>query len=217
MNWREKIAVLQSELNAFRERAVELVGTCNVDFIDDCANRQPIEVYLSKAKAEDILVHPVPTQGVRCVILSSRLYREFGILIFDASVGGGCPVTVVSLPEHYQHPRFGMTCGCCKPHLEGIGAEAFRTGTDEEREKKREELHASFALAVRQACKEHGVTTLFFGCFANYRLEQDKDGLHLIDWAHESWQQVDRWRFASAFRSLKFSDHAFPFDKLFKR
>ena len=207
MTFDEKIEMLRKEREALGKKAVSLVGRQGADFLNIRA-QYPIAKCIEKGKVQHIVVFPVKTAGAPCVVLSSRLYPEVGLLIWDADYGS----TRIRFAHCYQEMQFGLVCCCCSPHTVGV---PFPDGTNDD--EYWEHNRKPFVDAVRQTCKRAGVTKLYFPCSMSSHcisLKQDVDGLHFLD-AFIA-ENVDRWRFAAAFAEIVIGKESSPFADLLK-
>lgn len=216
MEWRKKLEMLKADIDALAMKASNLTGL-TLSTIEACANQPTIEECMKWMKTKYLKIYPVHTQGARCIILGSSLYPEVGLLIFD----GRNHVEGAQLKIIGDETMFRLVCGCCSPHKAGVGRKEytrFEEGNFYLDTEKENYLHKSFALAVRTACKEQGITSLFFQCHSEYRMNQDQDGLHFFDWNNpDNSEKIDRWRFAVAFGEISISEDTSPFESVFTR
>jgi|WetSurMetagenome_2_1015567.scaffolds.fasta_scaffold54637_4 hypothetical protein len=216
MDWREKIKYLSEDLKSLEQKALDFAG-CRLESVESCARQLPLNEHLEHLKRNKRLEHiytcQIRTFGAPCLILCSKIYTGLGFLIFDGPIigieaGEGFMPEVITL-ESDCHVVFKMVCGSYRPHLTGISKnERFC-------EKQISELFRFFTKAVRQACKENGITALYLNNHHSIPLKQDEDGLHLLSF-RDFRDTVDRWRFAAAFREFRFGKYSFPFGELFE-
>lgn len=238
MAWKEKQLVLeieyqylgsQNDLKRLKAKALSEVGSTDLEVIESRALENSIEYYLKQAKAHDIVLHPVDTSGTPCSIMSSHLYLEVGVLIFNG-YGGDRPIHLLGRDRNTSRRRIGMVCCCCSPYMKGVQY-ARASGIAEINEWRKSnarplgidelnELRKSFVRSIRESCQKHGVTNLYAQCYENL-MTQDKDGLHLMD-LRNFGQGLDHPRFADAFKQVGFEtndygapEHTTPFRKLF--
>ncbi|MDP1884656.1 MAG: hypothetical protein Q8L10_04830 [Candidatus Moranbacteria bacterium] len=213
MDWREKVQLLNTEITALKKKAAAMTGINDLGRIEKLSDQPPIEYYLKKVEAlKNLRAYRAGTGGASCIILTSSIYPEFGILIFEGEkFGGGGTISLNVTHHNYSVPYFSAVCGCCSPHLKGIPNEEYITDGCFSEEKGRI-LRSSFVAAVRRTCTEFGINILLVSCYDEF-MKQDFEGLHLI----KSFKgEVDRWRFAAAFKEVKIRDSVFPFDKFFE-
>jgi hypothetical protein len=185
MDWGEKIKKIGSALLSLQEEAQNLIGSANLKSIEMCCQQKPIEYYLENTK--HLRVYPVESKGVRCVILSSKIYPEFGILLFDApSPFEQSGVSGVFIKGH----KFIMVCGCCTPYKEGVGIIT-------------ENLQMDFEKSIRESCKKNGIRFLWFRSYSAMKMSSDKE-LHLIEHDRDikNFPNLNFWKLASAFHEI---------------
>jgi hypothetical protein len=224
MSFAMAVASLGSKVTALKEKARELIGEDGLDRIEACANQQPIEAYLKKFGLQEyITVHPVDReQGVRIVILSSVVYPEFGLLVFDCPVGhdgSGIYIRFEKAREH-KDPRFQVVCGCCWP---------YRAGMPASHPVPDEQQHTEFIATVVRTCKRFGITTLCCECLPDLlrvglSMQTPEsgvlvDGVRLVNLYgdRKNDEHIDRKRFIAAYRDLHIGDKSDQFDGIFSR
>jgi hypothetical protein len=212
----KKLRTLKDELDTLQKKALSLTGL-RLGEIEEQLGQFPIERTLERAGTKYLIVHRLEKwTGQSCLVLSSRLYPEVGLLMFDQYEGNaGIHIEISGV---HSQPTRQMVCHCCRPHRAGMDhKETFDSAGRLNREKSKA-LHESFWIEIRATCKKHGVTKLMLGAYGETYPEipitQDKDGLHLMP-CHSLQQEVDRWRFAAAFCEIIIGDDANPFDSLF--
>jgi hypothetical protein len=93
---------------------------------------------------------------------------ELGIVVSDRQ--DSCfEGLILALPGKKSYELFRSPCGCC--HWVNQFSGAY---------KKEKEILQVVIKAIRDECKEKGIKTILFN-FGLARMEQDVDGLHLID------------------------------------
>lgn len=217
MTYREKLQTLHAEMKALVEK-VKNELSFDLEILRACAIQEPIEDCLRQEKTMHIRVHPVNTEGVRCVILSSNLYPEFGILVFDAptlATPGGQSIELVRAPRKSGGPEFRVVCGCCSPHNVGVPKARLNN----------EQIARSFASATQETCRINGITHLLFELFdqwddhpdGNPIMPQNIGGLRLHTSSQADFMSgIDQWRFAAAFGEIVIRGETAPFNNLFK-
>lgn len=150
---------------------------------------------------EKLVIHPVKDWTLaRMVIISSTDYPELGFLVWgEDHTGGGTeihiPFTGIKKPFKTR-----LVCGGCEPYLKD-NKEIIHKKED------RKSRIESFLGAIRETCRQNGITTLIFQkwnklqrvVYPGIELEQDVDCVHFH---HVNADDLDRNRIEQAFAEL---------------
>ncbi len=209
LSWSEKMEILKSELEKLHEHTQEvesnsmkMVGL-EVEELKKWFQK-PIREYFERAKIKHLKVIEVPTSGAPLLILSSQLYPEVGLLVFDG------PGNNANYPVEIQASRVLRTvCTCCSPERVG---QPYRG------------INANFVKSVINTCENNGIKHLLlqygssgYGIQDEFNSQNDIQ-IHLLDEGRRSMEGIDPWRFAAAFVEIsKIGKEERPFLGLFNK
>ena len=112
------------------------------------------------------------------LIMRSTTYPEVGVAVSNRSGSLGRGLRLALLWEK-GYEQFTAPCGCCN----------WSGSRDEEKAARRQ---------LREVCAANGITILLFHCWSN-AMEQDVDGLRLLDPYGDQLEQIDKERFLRGF------------------
>jgi hypothetical protein len=198
----------ETMMKNFKNTMKRQLGTEDIEELLSLRKQTTLQRFLSGSNNQHLILHEIQIDNEhQCLILSSKIYPEFGFLIVDAQCNeNGAEIKILGqIPEYTDH-HVRMLCGCCSPHLN------YAEGNSEESLEK-------FILLIRKTCKEKNIQQLVFQCYHQlpFQMAQNFDDLHLIDWENKRSQKtIDQMKFAVAFSELTISKNKFPFLDLFK-